>query len=168
MSAPPRYMHDSLNEGRVADLLAQAGLRFETQVPMPLQAWPWQTPRSRGAPKCDFHLVDSNIYVEVKGWMTLFGLAKSAWLSQQGFAYYFFQNDDASWEPFVDSPVPLQVVDRKSEASLRRSSTLQQIEELRHFSASGNAACGSLSRQRIRRHIEGRIATFRDWTGQFP
>lgn len=161
------YSHDSLNEGKVADLLKQAGLRFESQVSMPVSEWPWKTERSRGAPKCDFYLPEAGIYIEVKGWMTLFGLAKSAWLTQQTFPYYFFQNDDETWDPFTGSPVP-GTIDQESKAAFLRCSRLQQVEELRYFTRHQGKGCSSISRARIRRHIEGRIETFKAWTGSFP
>ncbi len=164
----PKYEYDSLNEGRVAKLLSQAKLRFDKHLRVPITTWPWKTVRSRGAPKCDFYLPDSNIYIEVKGWMTLYGLAKSAWLSKQGFPYYFFQNDDSTWEPFIDSPVPITIIDRKSNAALKRSSVFQQIEELRHFARVKGDGCASLSRARIQRHIKGRIENYRNWVGEFP
>lgn len=168
MTSPaPNYKYDSRNEGCVADLLGQAGLRFVTHEPMPVTTWPWKT-KNQGAPRCDFYLIDSKIYVEVKGWMTLLVLAKSAWMSQQGFSYYFFQTDDKSWEPFFDSPVPLANIDRKSDAALLRCGRLQQIEELRHFASTGACGCSELSRNRIQRHILGRIASYREWVGDFP
>lgn len=163
------FSHDSLNEGRVAELLSQAGLSFTTQVPMPVTDWPWKTPRSRGAPKCDLLLTDSGIYVEVKGWMTLYGLAKSAWLCAQEFPYFFFQNDDDSWEPFIDSPCP-RAVDRGSSAALLRSSVQQQMDELLLFASTPERRrqANTLSRGRIKRHIEQRMRLYESWVGEFP
>jgi hypothetical protein len=162
--------YDSLNEGDVAALLQQAGLRFERHKPLPVADWPWRTARSREAPKCDFYLSDSSIYIEVKGWMTLYALAKSAWMCGQDFRYYFFQNDDETWEPFEDSPCRIDDIDRASTASLRRCSRRQQIQELVWFTteAEHRGGLNELTRSRVRRHIQTRMKLFRDWVGDFP
>jgi hypothetical protein len=169
-SPPSAFDTRSLNEARIDALLQQAGIESQPQVPVPVERWPWQTPRSRTAPKADFFLPASGIYVEVKGVLTLLALAKIAWLAAQRFPFYLLQADDETWEPFADSPCPLAAVDRSSMAGLKRSSLAQQIEELRYFTANPSLAreCNALTRRRVERHVAGRIALYETWTGRFP
>ena len=164
-------LHDSQNESNIAALLAKANIRFETQASMPVTDWPWKTPGSKGPPKSDFYLPDAKLHVEVKGYMTLWVLAKSAWLSQQGFNYYFLQSDDETWDPFADSPVPRVPQEAKqTKAALKRAIVAQQIAELHHLNEAGvqENACNAVSRARIRRYIQARMSTYSEWVGEFP
>ena len=73
-------------------ILRERGCPFETQQSMPLDNWPWRTPRSRQAPRSNIFLPRSGIHIEIKGLMTIYASAKMCWLSRQDrMRYYILQ-----------------------------------------------------------------------------
>ena len=102
----------SKNETSIADKLTEAGLVIDISASsrsMPINDWPWKTSRSRGSPKCDIFIPEGEIYVEVKGFMTIFAMAKMAWLCKQNFNYYIFQSTEDEWNPYIGgvlAPLP--------------------------------------------------------------
>jgi hypothetical protein len=96
----------SSTEDNVKAILTSMNIDFEQQKEMPLKEWPWKTSRSRHAPKCDFYVKTTNLYVEVKGFMTVEQILKIKWLAQQGFNYYLLQmTEGKDWPSDVDQQI---------------------------------------------------------------
>jgi len=74
--------------------LEQQNIAFVPQEKIPVETWPWKRPRSH-KPKCDFFLPVGDIYVEVKGFMTIHTMAKMFWFARQSnLNYYILQGTE--------------------------------------------------------------------------
>jgi hypothetical protein len=136
----------------------------------PLTSWPWKTDRSRVPPTSDIFLPANGVHVEVKGFMTIYAMAKIAWLCQQTFGYYVFQATEEDWDPFTDALDGPQAVPAASGVGRLRLNIARQAEELRFVCDNPTRAteCGRVSRARIQRYVATRVAEYRDWAGTWP
>jgi len=74
-------------ENRFEQFLIDNNIKYEKQKEIPVEV-PW----SKRKPKCDFYLVDIDLYVEVKGFMTLESMFKIYYLmSQKSINYVLLQ-----------------------------------------------------------------------------
>jgi hypothetical protein len=150
-------------EQQIASLLSEKSVTFETQTRMPLDAWPWKVPRSH-KPKCDFFLPAASIYVEVKGLMTIYAMAKMSWLCRkQGMHYYILQGTEEDWNPYLNSPLSNQTPTIRN----TKSNIVQQINELCHFNQSRPDNVSSISLARLKDYISTRINEYRSWNGEW-
>lgn len=166
-------MMASQNELDVIAELRRAGLQVVEDIEsrrMPVRKWPWMTTRSRVSPTCDLYLPDAKLYVEIKGFMTIYAMAKMAWLSQAGFGYYVFQATEEDWDPFTDALDAARKPPEEGGTRRIRSNVARQVEELRFVCSEPARAsqCGHVSRARIRRYIEIRATEFKEWAGEWP
>ncbi|GAB6392942.1 MAG: hypothetical protein MdMp014T_2315 [Treponematales bacterium] len=96
----------SANEQKVAKLLEKQSISYVTQKNMPLEGWPWKTKKSKKSPTCDFYLPDQDIYVEVKGFMTIEAVEKIKFLCKQDFKYYCLQTTEGKdWPETVENQI---------------------------------------------------------------
>jgi len=116
-------------ETSIQDHLAKNNVLFELQKPMPLKEWPWKTQRSKQSPKCDLYLPTAQLYVEMKGYMTLYAISKMSWLCKQDFSYYIFQGTEDDWNPYIESPLKNLSATNKTTSNIEH-----QISELVYFS----------------------------------
>jgi hypothetical protein len=175
MTTQPRP--GSKNEDHVISRLTALGCRPATDVEsrrLPITDWPWQTVRSRVPPTCDLVLRGADgrqLYVEVKGFMTIHAMAKLAWYARQSFPYYVLQTTEHDWDPHSDcllalptSPAPLQGVHR-----LRSNIDVQLRELVALNSGSIDAAkANGVTSARLHRYIATRIDEYRRWNGVWP
>ena len=148
--------------------LAEFKIQFEPQKSMPFQTWPWRQPRSH-ALKCDFYLPQGNIYVEVKGFMTIHAMAKMSWLCRQtDFNYYILQGTEEDWNPYLCSP---QGIVRggipSSKIKIREQNISHQVEELAWLIHNEPAKTSSLSLARLKDYISTRISEYHAWNGEW-
>lgn len=104
---------DSKNERNLARFFREHGIEFEAHgqcLRSPLTGR-WQTP--------DFYIPATELYIEVKGLMTLEAIQNAAALAEVVPTYYFYNCTDYDWRPRV-LHWPENVLD---------SATKQQLEE---------------------------------------
>jgi hypothetical protein len=138
-------------------------------------SWPWKKKGSH-RPTADIVIPKPRIYVEVKGFMTLFAMAKLRWLSNQGFAYYVFQATEPRWNPWLESPLTTPDI-RTPEMRVSEQKRLiqqQQIAELVQYVAQHNLRndellrISEISRLRLQDYFHRTVGTYRDWNGECP
>jgi hypothetical protein len=87
----------SKNEDIIENLFIENGFAYKKQVSVPIENFPWKTERTKHSPRVDFYLEATNIYIEVKGFMTIEAMSKMAFLCKQDFPYYIFQVTEKDW-----------------------------------------------------------------------
>jgi len=113
-------------EKDLIETLSQNNVEFETQKPIPCGDYPWKTDRSRSNPKCDIYLRKEELYIEVKGFMTVEAMSKMEFCANQDFKYYIFQGTEKEWDPWLDSSFSFN-----EEAPMTTRKTINhQIQEL--------------------------------------
>ena len=150
-------------EDEVADVLTRANVQFERQNKMPLDDWPWKRPRSH-KPKCDFFLPQASLYVEVKGFMTIYAMAKMSWLCRQKkIQYYILQGSEDDWNPYLNSPLNNATPTQRT----TRQNIKQQIQELRWLIQHNPDGASQLSLARLKDYIRIRIDEYKTWNGEW-
>ena len=89
--------------------------------------------QTRKAAVADLYLPDANIFVEVKGQMTLHQVAKMLYLTAQaGIGYYVYQGTEEDWDPTLDALIPVSdpLPDSTSEAKRKAYNRRFQQAEL--------------------------------------
>ena len=155
-------------EDSILSSFEAAGVDTQVQVSMPLVTWPWKTPRSRVAPKCDIYLPKGNIYIEVKGFMTIYAMAKMAWLCRQDFNYYIFQGTESEWDPWLGSPMDGTKPSIDTEAGKLRAQIAHQVAELGHLIAHDSREISKLSLLRLEDYIRIRMREYAAWNDGWP
>jgi hypothetical protein len=143
--------------------LQKKHISVEGQTHMPLDDWPWKKPRSR-QPKCDAFLPQANIYIEIKGFMTIYAMAKMSWLCRcKKIRYYIFQGTEEDWNPYLQSPLLSQSpVKRTTEQNIT-----QQIQELVHLIQNDPDQASKMSLCRLKDYMRIRIAEYQAWNGEW-
>jgi hypothetical protein len=141
---------------------------FTPQERIPVESWPWKRPRSH-SPKCDFYLPTGNIYVEVKGFMTIHAMAKLSWFCRQNhIRYYIFQGTEEDWNPFIDSPVGnVRGTLPESNQKIREQNITHQIKELIWLVSNDPCRASSLSLTRLKHYIGTRISEYTEWNNEW-
>jgi hypothetical protein len=171
---------DSATQQSIAKQLVNAGVRISTAMQdryllQREEKWPWKKKRYQ-RPSCDIVILRPRIYVEVKGFMTIFAMAKLRWLTDQGFAYYVFQATEPSWNPWLKSP--LDTVDERNPkmkpAKQIELTQEQQIAELVHYAGREGMSdeellsISEISRLRLQNYFQRIVGIYRDWNGECP
>lgn len=156
-------------EQKIQDELKRNGIVFETQKPVPIENYPWKTNRSRTSPKCDIYLIDLDLYVEVKGFMTYQAVSKLSYLSRQNFKYYIFQGTEPQWNPTIDSFLNLLKVPQNNETKKIKFNIDYQIQELINL-RSNSEFLNNVSQttlKRLKNYIEIKIEEYKTWNGEW-
>lgn len=144
------------------------GVSYEKQTKMPINDWPWKKARSH-QPKCDFYLPDGNIYVEVKGFMTIHAMSKLSWFCRQkSINYYILHGTEADWNPLINSPIENAYennADTKKKAM--ENMIAFQAEELSWLVHNNPSAASALSLGRLKDYISTRITEYTNWNGEW-
>ncbi len=148
--------------------LEQRKVQFEPQKRMPFDLWPWKRPRSH-QPQCDFFLPKGNIYVEVKGFMTIHAMAKMSWFCrQENIRYYILQGTEDDWNPYLDSPQGIACGAMPgSKKKMRDQNIAQQVQELAWLVSNGPDMASSLSLTRLKDYIGIRISEYKEWNNEW-
>tara|TARA_Y100000310_G_scaffold344831_1_gene459840 strand:+ start:640 stop:1140 length:501 start_codon:yes stop_codon:yes gene_type:complete len=125
-------------ENSIAAQLDSLNIRYLRQYPIPVKDWPWKTPKSRN-PRCDFYLPDIDLYVEVKGFMTMEAISKLYWFCTQPIRYYIFQGTELDWEHPRKTAC-------KSKAEQQRQAIKEQVKEVETLSLKSDPTSISLLR----------------------
>jgi len=149
-------------ENQIEELFVAANIKFERQKNIPLNDWPWRVPRSH-RPKCDFYLPQGDIYVEVKGLMTIYAMAKMSWLCRQNnIRYYILQGTEGDWTPSLNSPVAPVEGYVKDDQQIQ-----QQVKELAWLTKNQTSSPSKLSLARLKHYIGVRVEEYRKWNGEW-
>ena len=154
-------------EDNIKSELDKNNIDYQTQIPVPISTWPWKTSRSRTSPKCDIFLPNCNVYIEVKGFMTMEAISKLAFLSQRDFKYYIFQGTEYEWNPSIQSPI--NYVQNGSNSKILNDNIKHQINEL-CIICQNNEFMNNISRisiERLRDFISTKINQYASWNGNW-
>lgn len=156
-------------EHKIQDYLARNGINFETQKPIPIESYPWQTKRSRTSPKCDIYLCDFDLYIEVKGFMTYCAVSKLSYLSKQDFKYYIFQGTESQWDPTIGTFLSLSNSNENPRMNLLDSNINHQIQELINLKNNMEFLnkVSEISLARLRSYITVKISEYKSWNGEW-
>jgi len=148
--------------------LEQHKVEFVPQQRIPVESWPWKRPRSH-APKCDFFLPQGNLYVEVKGFMTIHAMAKMSWFCRQkDIRYYIFQGTEEDWSPYIESPLSMEPYPVPESKQRRREQNItHQTRELVWLVSNNSARGSSLSLARLKEYITIRISEYEKWNKEW-
>jgi len=156
-------------EKKIQDELTRNRINFEIQKPVPIDNYPWQTSRSKTSPKCDIYLVDFDLYIEVKGFMTYMAVSKLSFLSRQNFKYYIFQGTEPQWNPTLHSYLTqtnLMLGNRTNNLTLNIDHQIQELINLKSNSEFLDKV-SSISLIRLKNYIETQITEYKSWNGEW-
>lgn len=148
--------------------MEQSGIQYEPQKRMPFDLWPWRCPRSH-QPKCDFYLPEGEIYVEVKGFMTIQAMAKLSWFCrQEEIRYYIFQGTEEDWNPYLDSPQNIMRDELPtSKKKIRDQNIAHQVQELSWLISNDPSKSSLLSLVRLKDYIRIRTEEYVEWNNEW-
>jgi len=156
-------------EKKIQDELTRNRINFEIQKPVPIDNYPWQTSRSKTSPKCDIYLVDFDLYIEVKGFMTYMAVSKLSFLSRQNFKYYIFQGTEPQWNPTLHyylTQTNLMLGNRTNNLTLNIDHQIQELINLKSNSEFLDKV-SSISLIRLKNYIETQITEYKSWNGEW-
>lgn len=156
-------------EFKIQDELTKHGINFETQKPVPLEIYPWQTSRSITPPKCDIYLNDFDLYIEIKGFMTFRAVSKLSYLSRQDFKYYIFQGTEPQWNPTIRTFLKPSDLSENKGKMLLDSIINHQIQELINLRTNPDFLnnVSQISLARLKNYIETKIDEYKIWNGEW-
>jgi len=156
-------------EIKIQDELTKNGINFETQKPVPIEIYPWQTTRSKTSPKCDIYLTDFDLYIEVKGFMTFRAVSRLSHLSRQNFKYYIFQGTEPQWNPTIGTFLKNSDLSEGKGKKLLDSVINHQIQELINLKTNPDFLknASQISLARLRNYIETKIDEYKEWNGEW-
>ncbi len=144
------------------------GVSYEKQTRMPFDDWPWKSARSH-QPKCDFYLPQGDIYIEVKGFMTIHAMSKLSWYCRQpNINYYILHGTEADWNPHLNSPIQSTYENIKGTKKKAMENKLaHQTEELKWLIENSPNIASSLSLGRLKDYIATRITEYKEWNDEW-
>jgi len=149
----------SKNEDRVSNSLTELGIVFEREKPIPINIYPWRNLKSKLNHKVDFYIPNNDIFIEIKGWMTIHAMSKMMWLANNLNNYYIFQMTENDWNPFLDSPLKHQ--------NGQISKYNQQLQEILFFTKNNCQDINNITKSRIRFYIQTRINEYKLWNDEW-
>jgi hypothetical protein len=150
--------------------LSSSQINFEIQKTVPLEKYPWQTNRSKTAPKCDIYLNDFDLYIEVKGFMTYRAVSKLSYLSRQNFKYYIFQGTEPEWNPLTETYIPLDTNSIIHKAKRQLDANIKhQINELVNLKTDLRFLdnVSQISLRRLKDYMSVKINEYKTWNGEW-
>jgi hypothetical protein len=161
-------------EERVIRELRSLGV--EIQKPVPIKEFPWETSRTKTSPKSDIYIPRFDLYIEVKGFMTIEAMSKMAYLSKQGFRYYIFQGTEYEWVPYyksylyLDSPEIIDIY-RMSKTRRLKFNIDFQLKELMNLKTLSRPLdflenISKITNLRLKNFITLKTETYKAWTNE--
>lgn len=146
----------SMNECLVAHFFDSYGILYDVYVDMEIDC-PFN---ASGTRKADFYLSEYDLYVEVKGMITLVELNKLKWLSEfSGKKVYVFVIDNEDWDGYCDERIHNNAKDRKNEVLEMQFNELLALKR----GIVGVDVLVRLSRLRLREYAITRSADIIRW-----
>lgn len=160
----------SKNEDFLLNIFCKNQILFETQKPVPITDYPWKTERSRTPPKSDFYLPEYNLYIEVKGFMTIEAMSKMKFLSKQKLNYYIFQCTEFEWNPFLCNNITgndKSIKNNKSKSVQLQININEQISELCCKNKNYLNNISQVTEVRLDDFIRTKVNQFISWNGNW-
>lgn len=158
-------------ENRILAELNEYKINYETQVPVPIEKYPWKTERTKTSPKCDIYLPEFDIFIEVKGFMTYQAVSKLSYLSRQDFKYYIFQGTEPQWNPYIDSYLPQNNenlgMTKKSKMDNLINFQINELVNLKESPDNFRERISDITLKRLQNYISIKIKEYIDWNGQW-
>jgi hypothetical protein len=156
-------------EQKIQDELLRNGINFETQKPVPIDNYPWQSNRSMTSPRCDIYLTDLDLYIEVKGFMTYQAVSKLSYLSRQNFNYYIFQGTESQWNPTIDTYLNFNKIVKDKETKILNFNINHQIQELINLKSNSKfmVNISQTTLKRLKNYIDIKIDEYKSWNGEW-
>jgi len=156
-------------EQRIQEELTRNGINFETHKPVPIENYPWRTNRSKTSPKCDIYLIDFDLFIEIKGFMTYHAVSKLSFLSRQDFRYYIFQGTESQWKPTIETFLNFTDISKSSETKKINFNINHQIQELVNLKLQSEFLnnISQISLKRLKNYIETKIEEHKSWNGEW-
>jgi len=121
-------------EDRFESFLIENNIKYEKQKEIPVNV-PWSKRKS----KCDFHLIDIDLYIEVKGFMTLESMFKIYYLMSQKSINYILLQMTEGVSLFMEEDLSVKEnvkinIDRQFEGILNIYNGKRTIEDIQYAS----------------------------------
>ena len=153
-------------EDTLEQYLKENNIEFKKQVPIPIETWPWKTEKSKSSPKCDFFLPSIDLYIEVKGYMTIEAMSKMQFLcDQKNLNYYIFQGTEHEWSLSCSIFCPERGEEPVSKSGMLKRVIQHQLKEILYMvrvqkhGKNANLA----STMRLGSFINKKVKTFKEW-----
>lgn len=157
-------------EERIQSELKRNHIVFEVQKPIPLDIYPWKTSRTMTNPKCDIYLIDFDLYIEIKGFMTYQAVSKLSYLSRQNYTYYIFQGTEHEWNPFIDTNIASgnNTINQSNSARLE-GNIKHQIEELINLRKDSDfyTRISHITLSRLKHYMSVKIREYQTWNREW-
>jgi hypothetical protein len=157
-------------EERIQSELRRNQINFVIQKAIPLDNYPWKTNRSLTSPKCDIYLIDFDLYIEIKGFMTYQAVSKLSYLSRQDFKYYIFQGTESEWDPVIETYITTDNNPTYLLKSIRLESNIKhQLNELINLKKDSDfyRRISHISLSRLKHYISVKIDEYQNWNGEW-
>jgi len=161
----------SLLENQIQKKFIKNNVSFELQKQMPIiySEIPWRGKNSiKRNPTCDFYIKEVDLYIEVKGFMTIESMSKMMFFCMKDFNYFIFQGTEHDWNPFYNSPLK-NLNEYSSKNQKLQNNVDQQINEIIYFINNPKEFSNQISIDRLNQFILKKIQIFEEWTSnKFP
>ena len=156
-------------EQKIQNEFIRNKINFETQKPVPIENYPWQSNRSKTSPKCDIYLTDFDLYIEVKGFMTYQAVSKLSYLTRQNFNYYIFQGTEYQWNPTIDTYLNFNQIANDKETRILNFNINHQIQELINLKSNSKFLfnISQITLKRLKNYIDIKIDEYKAWNGEW-
>ena len=155
-------------EDDICKLLKKNEIKYETQKVIPLDNCPWKKGRNIKS-KCDIYLPSSKFFIEVKGFMTMFAMAKMSWFCRQDINYFIFQGTEFDW-PIGKCDTILNnynISDISTKSGILKYNIDYQIKELIKIEKECNLNCNDESLFRLKGFIKNRIDEYIEYNDEW-
>jgi hypothetical protein len=156
-------------EDSICNHLHSNFIKYETQISIPIDNCPWKNGRNITS-KCDIYLPESKLYIEIKGFMTIFAMAKMSWFCKQNICYYIFQGTENDW-PIKENDAILNEYNsdlyRNNKSKLLKYNIEYQIKELLMIEKNKFKYINDVSLQRLKGFIKNRINEYIIYNGEW-
>ena len=153
-------------EEDIKNKLKENKVKFIYQKILPINNYPWKTKYSKNIIS-DLYLIDYDIYIEIKGFMTIEAMSKMSFLCKQKFKYYIFQATEFEWNPWIMSfnKNNIQLNTKFSKAGILRENIKQQLLEIISLKNKDSFILNisNISLERLKNFISKKINQYALW-----
>ncbi len=144
-------------EEKIYKELKDRNIDFEIQKTIQLENCPWKKVRNVKSIS-DIYLPKSKTYIEIKGFMTMFAMAKMSWFCKQNINYYIFQWTEYDWPIYLNDIILNNYDQNKfnTKTAILNYNIEYQIKELIEIEKGSNFD-NDLSLKRLQGFIKNRV-----------
>jgi hypothetical protein len=156
----------SKNEEELAMALTNNGIIFIPQQSIPFPC-PWMTGLSRSNPKVDFYIPAMDLYIEVKGFMTIEAMAKMAFISRQNIRYYIYQCTESEWDPLIENNCARKINNATNISAKLKQNKCNQINEICNVDRNYFDNISDITYHRLQNFISKKMVQYISWVGKW-